>query len=63
MPKQQRYSRIGKSAGNRRVEWFDDDGGCEVEIFAGQNARGRARRYAEQRYEKLEEIRLEPYRR
>jgi hypothetical protein len=48
-------------AGNWRVEWFDDDGGCEVEIFAGPNARERARRYAEQRYEKFEEIRLEPY--
>ena len=63
MPKAAKVFEDRESAGNRRVEWFDDDGGCEVEIFAGQNARGRARRYAEQRYEKLEEIRLEPYHR
>jgi hypothetical protein len=50
-------------AGDWRVEWFDDDGGCEVEIFTGPNAGERARRYAEQRYGKFEEIRLEPYRR
>jgi hypothetical protein len=25
-----------------RVEWFDDDGACEVAIFAGPNARERA---------------------
>ena len=46
-----------------RVEWLDDNGGCEVEIFTGPNARGRARQYAEQRDGKFEEIRLEPYRR
>ena len=25
--------------GQWRVEWFDDDGGCEVELFAGPTAR------------------------
>lgn len=42
-----------------RVEWFNEGGGCEVEIFAGRNARQRARRYAEQRCGKFEQIRLE----
>jgi hypothetical protein len=30
-----------------RVEWFDEDGRCEVAIFAGPNARERALRYAD----------------
>jgi hypothetical protein len=30
------------------VEWFDDDGGCEVEIFTGPTARKQALRYAMQ---------------
>jgi hypothetical protein len=29
-----------------RVEWLDDDGACEVAIFAGPNARERALRSA-----------------
>jgi hypothetical protein len=33
-----------------RVEWFDDDGRCEAEIFAGPDARAKALRYAVQRY-------------
>jgi hypothetical protein len=49
--------------GHWRVEWFDDDGGCEVEVFVGPDAGERARRYAEQRYGVFDEIRLEPYRR
>jgi hypothetical protein len=32
--------------GDWRVEWFDDDGGCEVAIFSGPNARERALGYA-----------------
>jgi hypothetical protein len=28
-----------------RVEWFDDDGRCEAEIFAGPDARAKALRY------------------
>jgi Protein of unknown function (DUF1153) len=43
-----------------RVEWFNEGGGCEVEIFAGRNARERARRYAEQRCGKFEQMRLAP---
>jgi|SoimicmetaTmtLMB_FD_contig_51_666083_length_743_multi_1_in_0_out_0_2 hypothetical protein len=31
--------------GDWRVEWFDDDGGCYVTIFAGEAAEGRARAY------------------
>jgi hypothetical protein len=29
-----------------RVEWFDDDGGCEVAIFDGPRALERASRFA-----------------
>jgi hypothetical protein len=31
--------------GDWRVEWFDDDGGCYVTIFAGEAAERRARAY------------------
>ena len=51
-----------ENAGDWRVERIDDDDGCEVvEIFKGPNARQKARQYAEQRYGKFEEIKLEPY--
>ena len=30
--------------GQWRVEWFDDDGRCELEIFAGRDARRQALR-------------------
>jgi hypothetical protein len=33
-----------------RVEAFDDDGGCEIAIFSGRDAEGRARRFAAQQY-------------
>jgi hypothetical protein len=36
-----------QSRGDWRVEWIDDDGGCEVAIFSGPNARERAIRYAD----------------
>jgi len=36
--------------GQWRIEWLDDDGGCEVEIFTGPDTRTRALRYAIQRY-------------
>lgn len=49
--------------GQWRVERIDNEGGCEVEIFTGPNARRKARQYAERRYGAFEEIRLEPYRR
>jgi hypothetical protein len=32
--------------GNWRVEWEDDDGGVEVTIFSGPDARDRAFQYA-----------------
>jgi hypothetical protein len=35
-----------KSKGDCRVEYFDDDGGCYVTIFAGPFAEKRARDYA-----------------
>ena len=31
--------------GQWRVEWFDDDGRCELEIFSGPDARRQALRY------------------
>ena len=36
--------------GNWRVEWEDDDGGVEVTIFSGPDARDRAFQYADWRY-------------
>jgi len=36
--------------GDWRVEWEDDDGGLEVTIFSGPDARDRAFRYAASRY-------------
>ena len=36
--------------GDWRVETIDDDGGIEVAIFGGPNARERALRYAEREY-------------
>jgi hypothetical protein len=39
-----------KSPGDWRVEKFDDDGGAEVAIFAGPDARDRAIEYADWRY-------------
>jgi hypothetical protein len=47
--------------GDWRVEWFDDDGGCEVAIFSGPNAHERALRYADRQYGNFEEISLDPY--
>jgi hypothetical protein len=44
-----------------RVEWFDDDGRCELEIFTGSEARRDALRYAMQKYGHFEEVQLEPY--
>jgi hypothetical protein len=47
--------------GEWRVEWFDGNGGCEVKIFFGANARGQAFRYADQQYGKFEEVTSIPY--
>jgi hypothetical protein len=43
-----------------RIEWFDDDGGCEVAIFSGPNAHRRALGYADRQYGLFEELRLAP---
>jgi hypothetical protein len=47
--------------GDWRVEWTDNDGGCEVAIFSGPNARERAIRYAGHQYGTFEDITLSPY--
>ena len=47
-------------AGRWRVEWFDDDGRCELEIFTGPTARRQALRYAMQKYGYFREVQLEP---
>ncbi len=45
------------------VEWFDDDGRCELKIFKGSDAHRRALRYALQKYGLFKEVQLEPHRR
>jgi hypothetical protein len=40
--------------------WFDDDGGCEIAIFAGPNAREWALRYADRQYGDLNEVSFDP---
>jgi hypothetical protein len=47
--------------GQWRVEWFDDDGRCESEIFDGPSARRDALRYAMRKYGHFREVQLEPY--
>ena len=47
--------------GDWRVEWVDDDGGVEVAIFSGPNAREWALRYAERQYPDFEVTSLTPY--
>ncbi len=49
-----------KSPGDWRVEKFDNDGGAEVAIFGGPNARERAIQYADWRYRDFEEVSLAP---
>jgi hypothetical protein len=46
--------------GEWRVEWFDDDGRCELEIFSGPDARRQALRYAMRKYGHFREVELEP---
>jgi hypothetical protein len=36
-----------REAGDWRVEYFDDDGGCYVTVFAGPEAERRAQDYAD----------------
>jgi hypothetical protein len=47
--------------GQWRVEWFDDDGRCELEIFTGPDARRQALRFATRRYGRFVEAKLAPY--
>jgi hypothetical protein len=49
-----------EKSGQWRVEWFGDDGRCELEIFAGPTARRQALRYAMQKYGHFKEVQLEP---
>ena len=53
----------GKVPDQWRVEWFDDDGRCELEIFTGPDSRKQALRYARRKYKISKEVQLEPYRR
>ena len=46
--------------GDWRVEWMDDDGGCEVAIFSGSNARERAIRYADRQYGNFKKVSVPP---
>jgi hypothetical protein len=46
--------------GQWRVEWCDDDGHSELEIFSGTTARRDALRYAMQKYGHFKEAQLEP---
>jgi hypothetical protein len=39
-----------------RVQWYDDNGDCELAIFSGPKARERALRYAERQYGDFEEF-------
>jgi hypothetical protein len=48
-----------ETAGQWRVEWFDDDGRCELEIFTGFDARRQALRFAMRKYGHFREVQLE----
>jgi len=48
-----------ETPGKWRVEWFDDDGCCEREIFDGHDARRQALRYAMRTYGHFREVQLE----
>jgi hypothetical protein len=47
--------------GDWRVEKMDDDGGAEVALFSGGDARQRAISYADREYGEFDEIELRPY--
>ena len=53
-------AKVFEDRGEWRVEWFDDDGRCELEIFSGPDARRQALRYAMQKYGDFREVQLEP---
>ena len=50
-----------ETPGQWRVEWLDDDGRCELEIFSGPEARQQALRYAAKRYGRFVERKLPSY--
>jgi hypothetical protein len=56
MPETAKVFEDREHPGEWRVEWFDDDGGCEVEIFTGPHTRDQAIRYADHQYGKFEEV-------
>ena len=60
MPDQAKVFEDRQSPGDWRVEWIDDDGGCEVAIFSGPNARDRAIRHADRQYGNFEKVSLTP---
>lgn len=47
-----------RQPGDWCCEWINDNGGCELAIFAGPNAQERAIRYADRQYGDFEEISL-----
>jgi hypothetical protein len=51
-----------ETPGQWRVEWFDDDGRTELEIFDSHDARRQALRYAMRKYGHFREVPLEPER-
>ena len=51
-----------ETPGQWRVEWFDDDGRTELEIFSGPGARQQALRYAIRKYGQFREVQIELYR-
>src|SRR3954462_2027495 len=50
-------------SGDWRVEKMDEDGGIEVALFSGGDARQRAISYADRQYGEFDEIKLQPYHR
>ena len=61
MPERAKVFEDREAPGDWRVERVDDDGGIEVAIFGGPNARERAIRYADREYGVFDEIELQPY--
>jgi hypothetical protein len=49
-----------KNLGEWRVEWFDDHGRCELEIFSGSDAHRQALRYAVRKYGHFREVQPGP---
>jgi hypothetical protein len=50
-----------ETPGQYRVEWFGNDGRCELQTFTGPTARREALRYAMQNYTHFKEVQLEPF--